>query len=133
MILHDMPKKKPHEETARDILALGSLVFYFLVVARALIGPYLMLLSQLVGSLVVLIVISHFIKDHDAYLARGLILSVFVILFYTDIVFTSFVALVFFGLIASSHYLGSKIDKITKGLLLGVVSTIAGYYFALIT
>lgn len=117
-------------ETARDTLALGSLAFYILVIARALIAPYMNFVYQLVISITTLFILTIFVKDYEKHLARGLILTVLISAFYNVKTFTIFAVIIFIALIASSVYLKTKKSAIVKGIILGIVSTIAGYYSA---
>jgi len=122
-------KNKDWKQTlARDVLALGSWVFYFLVIARALIKPYRPFADQLIIAAIILVVINLFIKNYEGYTSRALILVVFTSLFYKDNLFTSFAALIGLGLIASSYYTGNDKNKIIKGILIGLIATLIGYY-----
>ena len=121
-------KKDWKKEIARDILAFGSIVFYVLVLVRALIQPYRPFVDSLVVAILVLIVLSIFIKNYDTYIARGFVLAFFTSVFYQDILFTIFAVFLFIGLIVSSYYIGTGKSKILKGLILGAVSVAVGYY-----
>jgi hypothetical protein len=121
-------KKDWKKEISRDVLAFGSIVFYVLVVVRALIKPYRPFVDSLVVAILVLIILTVFIKNYDAYIARGLVLAFFTSVFYQDILFTAFAIFLFFGLIFSSYYIGTEKSKIFKGLILGAVSVAVGYY-----
>ena len=120
--------KNQKKEFFRDIIALGSIVFYLIVLARALIQPYLEFVYQLVISLIVLSLLSFLIKDSDNYLARMLILVIFTSLFYNDKIYTYFVSFIFLLAIYSSYYLENSKEKIIKGLVLGIISSLIGYY-----
>ena len=116
------------KEIARDVLALGSWAFYFLVVGRALIKPYRPFVDQIVIAAVVLILLGFVLRDSDGYIARGLVLVIFTILFYEDNVFSVFAVIVFALMIVSSRYNGNNWKKICKGLLIGAVSVLVGWY-----
>jgi hypothetical protein len=118
------------KEVARDVLALGSWIFYLIVIVRALIKPYRPFVDQMIIAGVVLLVLGFLIKESDGYLARGLVMVVFTSIFYKDDLFTGFVTLVFIGMIASSRYVGNSFRKIIIGLIIGAVSVGAGYYVA---
>ncbi len=117
------------KEIPRDILAFGSWIFYILVIARALIKPYRPFVDQLVISGIILL-ISELIINHDTYTAKAIVLVFFTSLFYQDRIFTIFAFLVFLGLIFSSYYCGNKKLDILKGLMIGTISIIVGYYGA---
>ena len=120
-------KEGKKREFARDFLSVGSIVFYILVLARALIQPYRPFVDQLVVSLVVLMVISLFVK-YDGYVARGLILVFFTSVFYNSNLFTWFAVVVFLGLMISSYYLRKDKRSLIKGVVFGIVSVLVGYY-----
>ena len=112
------------KEVSRDILALGSIIFYFIVLVRALIGNYMPFVYQLVVAFVVLFGLSYFIKGSNNHLGRILILVVFTSLFYNNMIYTVFVSLVFVLAIISSYHLKKDIFR---GLFLGVVASLIGY------
>ena len=114
-------------ELARDIRALGSTVFYALVVVRILIVPDFPYVYRLVIAVAVLFLLSLFIKDSDTYVARALILGILTSAFYGDVLYSSFALVLFLGLIVSSSSLGSPTSTIVKGIFLGSISTGAGY------
>ena len=55
---------------ARDLIALGGLPFYLLVVVRATIGSYHTFLSQVVVALAVLFLASRAVKNSNLHIAR---------------------------------------------------------------
>ena len=122
--------KMEKKEIARDVLALGSWVFYFLVFGRALIKPYRPFVDQIVIAAIVLVLLGFVLKESDGYVARGLVLVVFTILFYEDNVFSVFAIIVFALMIVSSWYIGNDLKKIGKGLIIGIVGVLAGWYLS---
>ena len=118
------------KQIARDVIALGSIVFYALVIARALIGPFFPFLYQLLISATVLFCISFFFKVYDAYVSRGLVLAVLTSLFYKDIFFAVFAFLIYLGLIFSALHIRGNKEEIIKGIVAGIVSAVSGYYLA---
>lgn len=120
------------KEIARDLLALGGIPFYFIVVIRAIIGKYTPFVYQLVITLVVLVILSLIFKNSNQHIARGLILVFFTSLFYKDMLFTIFASLLWLFMILSLFYLKVKIKEIVKGVSFGVISTTMGYYLTLL-
>lgn len=116
------------QHTARDTIALGGLAFYILVIARALIAPYLTFTYQLLASLVILAILSFIIKESDNNIARALILVTFSIMFYNIQTFTILASIVFIALIAAAIYLKTTTKQIALGIALGIISTISSYY-----
>ena len=121
------------KELARDFLALGSWVFFILVIARALIQPYRPFVDQMIIAGIILILINLIFKDYDGYIAKGLILFFFVSIFYKNNFFTAFVTLTILGLIISSYLSGNSRFKIIKGIIIGAISTLISYYLATYT
>ncbi len=126
-----MPKNWK-KEVARDTLALGSIPFYFLVVVRAVIGKYAVFVYQVLIAIIVLFILSKLIKNSNLHIARGLVLFVFTSLFYNDLFYTSFVALVFLIMLVASAYLKEEKAKIAKGVLLGIITSLISYYLAML-
>lgn len=122
------------KELVRDFLALGSWIFYILVIGRALIKPYRPFADQIIIAGVILLLVSWLFvlikKDYDGYVARGLILAVFTILFYEDRIFSIFAVAVLIGLIISSYFVGNNKVKIIKGLIIGGLASWISYYLA---
>lgn len=121
------------EEVARDIVALGGLPFYLLVLVRAAIGEYASFLVQVAAALPVLYLLARFVKGSNLHIARALILVVFTSLFYKALPFTIFSSLAWFGMIYSLSYLKTGAREIFKGTALGIVSVIISYALTLIT
>lgn len=120
------------KEVARDIIALGSIPFYFLVIARATVGMYLAFVYQLAIALPVLIVLSFLIKKSNQYIARGFIVVFFTSLFYKSPLYTVFAFLTWAGMIISLRYLKSKNKEVIKGVVVGIISTLISYYLVLL-
>jgi len=118
------------KEIARDTLALGSIPFYILVMARAVVGKYAIFIYQLLIALVILFILSKIIKNSQMHIARAFVLVVFTTLFYNDQFYTVFVFLVFIILIVSCLYLKIKKIEIGKGILLGIIASLVSYYLA---
>lgn len=116
-------------EIARDSLALGSILFYFIVIIRAIIGEHALFIAQTVIAIIVLFLLSRVIKGNQ-YLARVFVLFVFTSLFYNDKLFTIFAFVLLVILLVSLNYLRVKRNVILNGLLLGIVSTVISYYLS---
>jgi hypothetical protein len=119
------------KEVARDILALGSIPFYFIVVIRAIIGKYLSFVYELVIAFTLLFILSRHIK-FDQYLSRGLVVVVFTSLFYNEYLFTTFAFVLWFLMIYSSRCLNKETKEIIRGIVLGVIVSAVSYYLVLL-
>jgi hypothetical protein len=118
------------KEIARDVLALGSWVFFILVIARAAIKPYRPFLDQLIIAGVVLSIIGFFWKKANGYISRGAVLVVLTSLFYQSLIYTWFVSLAGIGLVWSAWYLEKDWRRIGYGLIVGAIGIGAGYYLS---
>jgi hypothetical protein len=123
-----MKRKEWKRETARDFLALGSLVFYVLVLARAFIRPYRPFVDWLMVAGLVLILVGLFYKEFDGYVARGLVLVVFTSLFYGDLLYTGFAVLAGVGIVWSSKLGGKEWWEIIIGLVVGGLGVLVGWF-----
>jgi hypothetical protein len=123
-----MISKNWRKEIARDLISLGSIIFYTLVIARALVGPFWSFLTFLCFSGLVLLLIYVLHREFELYLARGIILAIGTSFFYRDFIFTLFVLVIYILMIFSSSFLGNSNLKIFKGIILGMLSTVAGYF-----
>ncbi|MAG60921.1 hypothetical protein CL619_03995 [archaeon] len=121
-------EKNWKKEIARDAIAFGSILFYFIVIIRAIIGKYMPFVYQLLIAISILIILSFIIKNANQHIARVVPLVVFTSLFYNDNLFTIFVILLFLVMIISAFYIKEKKEVIVKGVVLGVVAALGAYY-----
>ena len=119
-------------EIARDLIALGGLPFYFLVIVRTTVGSYHDFLSRLIIALVALYILSRFAKDANWHIARGLILAVFTSLHYQHLPFAVFAFIVWVLMIYSLTYLRVSGRGIVTGVIFGILSSAAGYLLTLL-
>ena len=118
------------KEIARDAIALGSIPFYFIVIVRAVIGQSSIFITQLVISLIAWLILARLIKDADHHISRSFILFVFISLFYQELIFTIFAAVLWMMIVLSGKYVGRSNKELVLGALLGVLSSAAGFYLA---
>ena len=116
------------KEIARDLLALGSIPFYFLVVIRAVIGKYNIFVYQMVIAAIVIFILYFIIKNSNLHIGRALVILVFTSLFYKEVLFTTFAALIWILLLVSAYYLKRSFGFVLRGILIGILSSLAGYY-----
>lgn len=116
---------------SRDVLALGGIPFYIIVMARATIGEFQLFINQLLLAIVILYVLQFVVKQTNLHLARGFILFVFISFFYRDLTFAVSAFLLWLAALAAAFYLQTKVSSIIKGIILGVASAAAAYYFLL--
>ena len=115
---------------ARDFVALGSIPFFILVLARVWILDNPAYLSQfLIGG--VLFLSLAFVFKSDLYFGLALVSGFFLVLFYNDLRFTYLIIPVYILIIFSLFYLGEDKNKIIKGILFGILSIVVSYYSVL--
>lgn len=115
-------------EIARDSMAFGSILFYLIIITRAIIGKYMPFVYQFLIALAILILSSFIIKNVNHHIARAFVLVVFTSLFYKEALFTFFAALVWIFIVGSAFYMKVNKKSIFKGITLGVVATLISYY-----
>ena len=120
------------KEFARDLLALGSIPFYLLVVARSIIGSYYAFVYQMVIAAISIFIIYFLIKDSSLHMARSLVVVVFTSMFYKEVIFTAFAALVWVLLVFAAYYVKRKAGYVIRGIVIGILSSLSGYYGALL-
>lgn len=119
------------KEIARDLLALGSIPFYFLVVIRAVIGKYNIFVYQMLIAALAIFILFFIIKDSDLHVARSLVAFIFTSLFYKDITYLIFASFIWVLLLVSANYIKRNISSVFRGIIIGIISSMAGYYSTL--
>jgi hypothetical protein len=117
-------------EAARDLLALGSVVFYVLVLGRALVGPYWDLAVPLAVAGAGRAIAIPVLRSTDLYLTRGLLVAVLVTRHYGDAVFGVFAAVAFVLMVVAAVGLERGRSAVARGVALGAVLSAAGYVLA---
>ena len=115
----------------RDVMALGSPVFYILVVGRGLVGPFWGLVIPLVAIGAALIVGHRWLRGADLYLTRGAVLAVLTTNHYGDARFGVFAAAAMGFMVYAARDLGGTRRELLGGSLLGVAAASIGYGLAL--
>ncbi len=111
-----------YKELARDLLAFGSPVFYALVFARAIVGPYPVFINQLlVAGVLIFLGAATFGARVDWYVVRAGILAWLTTLFYTHDGFTLFVLATFVGITLSAYHLENKLGRIIWAVIAVIV------------
>lgn len=119
------------KEIARDLLALGSIPFYFLVIIRAIIGKYNIFVYQMLIAAIAIFALYFVIKNSNLHIARAFVAVVFTSLFYEEMLYTVFAILIWILLLISAYYIKRNIGYVFRGIIIGVISSLAGYYGAL--
>ncbi len=124
-------KKAWLKEIARDLLAFGSIPFYFLVGIRAIIGNYDVFVYQMLIAVIVILILNFVIKNSNLHIARSFIILVFTSLFYKEMLYVFFASLVWILLLVSAYYVKRNIGTIFGGIVIGLISSFVGYYISL--
>ena len=116
------------KEIARDLLALGSIPFYSLVIIRAIIGKYNVFVYQMLIAAVAIFILYFIIKNSNTHIARSFVAVVFTSLFYKEAIYTVFASLIWVLIIISSYYIKRSLGFALRGVVIGLISSLAGYY-----
>ena len=119
--------KEWFREFARDVIALGSIPFFLLVLVRIWILPNPEFLAQFIIA-GILFLVTFLIFKQNLYSGLALIILIFTSLHYADQRFTIFASLAYILLLGSLYYLKTDKKEIFKGILLGIISSGVGYY-----
>jgi len=118
------------KETARDILALGSIAFYAIVIIRSLIGPYYLFFYQLAIAAALLFAASFAFKNSDNHVSRSFVLLVLTVIFYEAPIYTLFASVLWLLVATAAIYLGKKKIAAVKGFFIGLFCAIVSYLLA---
>lgn len=111
-----------YKELARDLLALGSPIFYLLVFARAIVGPYPVFVNQiLVAGVLIFLGAAAFRTRVDWYVVRAGILAWTTTLFYAHDGFTIFVLATFIAVMMSAYHLQKNLSRIIWAIIAVIV------------
>ena len=105
---------------ARDVIALGGLPFFVLVLVRVWMLDNTAYFLQFVVAGVIFGLLFLFVKQ-DVYAGLGLIVLVFTSLYYEDFLYSVFGAVAYCLLLVSLFYLGRDWKKVIFGVLIGGV------------
>ena len=118
-------QKRWLKELARDCVALGGIPFLLLTIARvSVLKVYYPM--QFIISTTIFLILRVFAKANLRG-GIGFILVVFTSLFYNHWIFNIFAIIVYSGIVASLFYLKEPKKEILMGILLGIISSAAGY------
>jgi len=115
------------KEMARDFIALGSPIFFIIIIARiSLLSNYSYLSQFIIAGILFTIFVFWF--KVNLYSGLGLILLIFVTLFYNNLNFTIFGIFIYILLLASLVYLNKNKKEVLLGIILGLISSGISYY-----
>ncbi|MEM4282659.1 MAG: hypothetical protein QXU88_02445 [Candidatus Woesearchaeota archaeon] len=115
------------KELYRDLLAIGSLPFYGLVIVRAIIGNYWLTVWQLVLALALIHFSTFFMKRANIHVGMAISLATFTSLFYGSKTYTAFAAITAALVAYASAKLNYRGQSVGYGILSGAVATLIAY------
>ncbi|MEX0932962.1 MAG: hypothetical protein WDZ77_02585 [Candidatus Pacearchaeota archaeon] len=120
-------KKGILKEVSRDVVALGSPIFFFLILLRVSITQNYFYLSQFILSGILFLLLMFLFKA-NIYSGLGFIALVFTSIYYNYLPYAIFGTFVYLSLLMSLNYLNVDKSGIMRGLVSGIVSSLVGYY-----
>lgn len=115
------------KEIPRDIIALGGLPFFILVLVRVSILSKPEYLTQFIFAGFLCFILMFLFKS-NIHSGLGIVMLFFTIIYYNDLKFSVFAVLIYLGLLASLLYIKEEKTKIFKGIFFGVISSAISYY-----
>ena len=114
---------------ARDIVAIGGIPFFILVLARVhmLNNPEYFSQFLISGGVFLL---AFLLFKQNIYSGLGLITLVFTSMYYNDVIFTIFGVIAYILLLAGLFYLKEDWKKVVSGVLIGVIGIGASFVFS---
>jgi hypothetical protein len=117
------------KEVSRDLMALGSVPFFLLVLTRVYIVDNYLQMFQMIFAVLILFLVGFFWKRFDWYAGVIVIVGVFTSLFYMERDFTIMAIVVsFLGLFGMYYFLERK--KVWYGVLLGGIVSLASWWIS---
>jgi len=116
---------------ARDLIAIGGIPFFILVLARVYMLNNPEYFSQFLISGGVFL-LAFLLFKQNIYSGLGLITLVFTSMYYNDVIFTVFGIIAYALLLVGLFYLKEDWKKIVSGILIGVVGIGASFLFYLL-
>jgi len=127
-------KKEWKKELARDMIALGSIPFFIIVLIRVAILHNPLYLAQFVIAGALFLILA-FIFKSDTYSGLALIVMVFTVFYYNEMLYGIFARIFFILVIVALIYLDKDMInksagrmKLMKGILFGIISAGVSYY-----
>ena len=116
---------------ARDLIALGGLPFFVLVLVRVWMLDNTAYFLQFAIAGVLFGLLFLFVKQ-DVYAGLGLIVLVFTSIYYVDSLYTIFGIVAYCLLLVSLFYLGRDWKKVILGVLIGAAGVWASFIYPIL-
>lgn len=114
-------------EVARDIISLGGIPFFALVLTRVYILSDPSFFFQFLVAGILFFILALLVKA-SIYSGLGLIAGFFTLLHYNASAFTAIAIITYGLLLASLDYLGKRRSWILLGMMFGAIATAISYY-----
>lgn len=118
--------KKHVKDIARDLIALGGVPFFILVLVRVYILNKPEYFAQFAVAGLIFVLIAIFLRT-SIYSGLGLVVLVFTNLYYQDLGFGVISVIAYVLLLISLVYLEKSKREIVKGFILGVLASGVSY------
>jgi len=122
-----VPELEMKKEVARDLIALGSIPFFILVLVRVFVIGNMTFFNQFLFSGIIFIVLALIFRA-SFYPGLALIVGYFTALNYQASSYTFIASIAYILLIGSLIYLKYDRKKVVYGVFLGVMATFVGNY-----
>ncbi len=116
---------------ARDLIALGGLPFFVLVLVRVWMLDNTAYFLQFAIAGVLFGLLFLFVRQ-DVYAGLGLIVLVFTSIYYVDSLYTIFGIVAYCLLLVSLFYLGRDWKKVILGVLIGAAGVGASFIYPIL-
>lgn len=113
---------------ARDIVAIGGVPFFILVLVRVSMLNNPTYFGQFVISGVVFLG-TWFLFKQNIYSGLGLIVLVFTSMYYDNAIYAAFGTIAYVAALAGLFYLKEDVKKVLMGILIGVVGIGVSFVF----
>lgn len=115
------------KDLARDLIALGSPIFFTVVIARVYFLSNWAYLSQFIIAGVLFYAAAIILKTNKRA-GLGIVLLIFLTIYYNDPQFTWFARGLFILFIGAIYYLEKQKLEIAKSIAIGLIATGISYY-----
>ena len=120
-------KREWIKDITRDLVALGSIPFFILVLVRVYLLDKPEYFGQFLVAGIILIVLAIFMKI-SLYSGLGFVILVFTNLYYQDTRFLIFSVIAYILLVVALFNIKDKKQGIIKGIFFGIITSGVSYY-----
>jgi hypothetical protein len=115
------------KELARDIVSLGGIPFFLLVLVRMSILPSWVYFFKILIAGILFFTIYPFMKQ-EFHSGLAIIILIFLSFNYNDLIFTIFSSIAYISMLVSLVYLKEKKRKVLFGIVFGVAASLLSIF-----